>query len=123
MSVAAVLLGVEPEELAPVVQAAGQALGEARRRIQGWQSEGPLKALSYAQIKAIAQETQGARGAITVSEPVQGARAGSVGASARASFEAGGSAIVHALARLEGASPARSSYEDRPPQSHGPTIR
>lgn len=111
MSVAAVLLDVEPEELTPVVAAAGRALGQARDPIAGWQPDGPPQALSFAQAKAIASGEQ-----VDASPPAA--------ARARASFEAGGSAVADALARLQASRPTSRNHEDRPHRSHGgPSIR
>ncbi|MDQ2850518.1 MAG: hypothetical protein M3Y49_07255 [Actinomycetota bacterium] len=57
MEQAAAILQVAPEELAPVVAAAGRALGAARTRVQQWQTSGLPPVSSYAQLKAIADGT------------------------------------------------------------------
>lgn len=51
------------------------------------------------------------------------AQEGSAGTSARAAFEAGGSAVAHALARLQHSEQPSSDDQDRPHHSRGPTIR
>lgn len=73
MTVAAVLLGVEPDELTPVVEAAGRTLGSARDRIDASQSGGSLsspKVWSYAEIKAVARRERARKDFDGGAEPV-----------------------------------------------------